>query len=73
MSQNLGSLPPLSRNVTLRRPPPPPLTRDVIYGFPLMMNNNLEYTKAPIRKYFKGASIVKMFLLLDILRINDSK
>ena len=35
MSQNLGSLPPLSHNVTLRRPPPPPLTCDVIYGCPL--------------------------------------
>ena len=33
MSQNLGSLPPLSHNVTLRRPPPP-LTCDVIYGWP---------------------------------------
>ena len=33
MSQNLRFLPfPLSHNVTLRRPPPPPLTCDVIYG-----------------------------------------
>ena len=29
-SQNLESLSPLSHNVTLRRPPPPPLTCDVI-------------------------------------------
>ena len=27
---------PLSHNVTLRRPPPPPLTCDVIYGCPLI-------------------------------------
>jgi hypothetical protein len=32
MSQNLGSLPPLSHNVTLRSPPLFPLTCDVIYG-----------------------------------------
>ena len=31
MSLNLGSLP----HVTLRQPPPPPLTCDVIYGCPL--------------------------------------
>ena len=37
MSQNLGSLPPLSHNVTLRRPPPSPLTCDVIYGLPLSL------------------------------------
>ena len=36
MSQNLGSLPPLSHNVTLLWPPLPPLTYDVIYGCPLM-------------------------------------
>ena len=35
MSQNLGSLPPLSHNVTFRRPPTPPLTRDVINGWSL--------------------------------------
>ena len=35
MSQKLGSLLPLSHNVTLRRPPPSPLTCNVIYGCPL--------------------------------------
>jgi hypothetical protein len=35
MSENLGSLSPLSHNVTLRRPPLPTLTCDVIYGCPL--------------------------------------
>ena len=29
---------PMSHNVTLRRPPPPPLTCDVIYGCPLFWN-----------------------------------
>ena len=38
MSQNLGSLPQsLSHNVTLCRPPPLPLTCDVIYGCPLLL------------------------------------
>ena len=38
MSQNLGSCsPPLSHNVTLRRPPPPHLMCDVIYGCPLIL------------------------------------
>ena len=35
LSQNLGSSP-LSRNITLRRPPTPPLPSDVIYGCPLI-------------------------------------
>ena len=35
MPQNLGSLPPLSQNVTLLRPLTPPLKCDVIYGCPL--------------------------------------
>ena len=41
MSQNLGSLPALSHNVTLRRPPPP-LTCDVIHGYPLINNVSME-------------------------------
>ena len=35
MSQNLGSLPPLSHNVIPLRPPLPPLTCVIIYGCPL--------------------------------------
>ena len=35
MSQNLRSISPLSHNVTLRGSSPPPLTCDVIYGYPL--------------------------------------
>ena len=57
MSQNLGSLPPLSHNVTLSRPPPPPLTCDVIYGCHLIYsvsgrhgNLTLEH-KLPWKKY----------------------
>ena len=39
MSQNLGYLPLLSHNFTLRRLPPSPLTRDVIYESPYEINN----------------------------------
>ena len=35
MSQHLGSLPPPCRKMSICRPPPPPLTCDVIYGCPL--------------------------------------
>ena len=42
MSQNLVSLPPLSHYVTLRRLTPlPPLTCDVIYGWPLKVENHV--------------------------------
>ena len=43
MSQNLGTLPPLSHNVTLCRSYPPPLTYDVIYGCPLSSIDKLAF------------------------------
>jgi len=42
MSQNLGSVFPLSHNVTLSRSPSAPLTFDVIYGCPLTWANIVE-------------------------------
>ena len=42
MSQNLGSLPPLSHNVILRRPRLP-LKCDVIYGWPLIGTGGYEH------------------------------
>ena len=49
MTQKLGSTP-LSHNVTVRRPPPTPLTCDVIYGCPL--RNVLMYSD-----FFKKSSV----------------
>ena len=43
MSQNVGSLPPLSQSVTHRKPPPP-LTCDVIYGWPLTSGSERKIT-----------------------------
>jgi hypothetical protein len=39
----------------------------------IIINNNADEAKAWTRKYFKDASIVKMFLLFDIIGINESK
>ena len=55
MSQNLGYLPPLSHNVTLRRPPPPPLTCHVIYGCPLIKRGrfwSLVERNSPLRSLY---------------------
>ena len=61
MSQNLGSLPPLSHSVTLRRTPPPPLTCDVIYGFPLTRIIIIIWSSSNIGKYWR----------LEVLNIFD--
>ena len=59
MSQNLGPLSPLSHNVTLHRPPPPPLTCDVIYGCPLIsdLNSNCLMPKPGDRRNFNTHEI----------------
>ena len=41
--------------------------------FEMIMNRSVEEVKAWIRKYFNDASIVKIFLLFDMIGINESK
>ena len=39
----------------------------------IVINNDVDDAKASIRKYYKDASIVKIFLSFDIIGINESK
>ena len=67
MSQNLGSLPPLSHNVTLSRPPPP-LTCDIIYGWPLSNNGFVQYSELYILFHPYFSQIISCKNLVSLVK-----
>ena len=63
MSQNLRP-PPLSHKVTLRRPPPLPLTCEVIYGCPFSLHSSLKVREHVSQPYSTTGNIIVLYILI---------